>query len=193
MKGPASLITGIVDAVSIKQNRYDTPIRLRWARIIHTVMDSPNRYNKNHLVPALASSFRWSLSCVRWRRSSITHVATAAALYPATQLHALLRHKLTAAICYEKLFLANRCGITSARTPTYLRAISNDALVLVSPLARGNISRWRGCVRLELARPLLRGTNNGITAVIGPQGEIQAMIRSSHAGASLPKSRRPPA
>ncbi|KOR27380.1 acyltransferase, partial [Achromatium sp. WMS1] len=79
-------------------------------------------------------------------------------------------HMVGISICYEDAFGEEiRTALPTAR---YLINLSNDAWFgdSLAPHQHLEIARMRA---LETGRPLVRSTNSGISALIGPKGELQ--------------------
>jgi apolipoprotein N-acyltransferase len=134
----------------------------------------PYRYDKHHLVPFgefIPPLFRWF---VRLMDIPLGDFNRGLLAQPSFAWHG---ERLAPTICYEDLFgeeLAARFA-DPARAPTALVNVSNlawfgDTLALDQHLA---ISRMRA---LELARPVLRATNTGATAIIDAQGRVTQML-----------------
>ena len=128
------------------------------------------RYHKQHLVPFgefVPPFFRWFINMMDIPLGDFNRGAL---VQPAFEWQG---ERLAPNICYEDLF-GEEIGAQftdPARAPTVLVNVSNIAWFgnTVAIDQHLNISRMRA---LEFARPMLRATNTGATAVIDAQGRV---------------------
>lgn len=141
------------------------------------------RYDKQHLVPfgefvPLQDWLRGVIEFFNLPMSAMTRGATAQAPFESD------KHNIFPAICYEiafsELFFDFNKNINNQKD-SFILTISNDAWFGRSfgPHQHLQIARARA---LEFGLPVVRGTNNGITAMIDVDGKIVEQLPQFTAG-----------
>jgi apolipoprotein N-acyltransferase len=134
--------------------------------------ESPQWYYKRRLVP-FGEFFPVPAFVRNWMRlMTLPYVDFAAGDRDQPALRAA-GVRLAPTICYEDAYASEQLDVL--REATVLINVSNDAWFgdSTAPHQHLEIARMRA---LEAGRYLLRATNNGVTAIIGPDGSIVSSI-----------------
>jgi apolipoprotein N-acyltransferase len=129
-------------------------------------------YHKRHLVPfgefvPLQALFQPLINFFNWRVSSFTHGG------PEQVTMTVAGQVVGVSICFEIAF--GQETIAALPDAGLLVNVSNDAWFgeSIGPHQHLQIARWRA---RETGRYLVRATNTGVSAFIGPAGEIMAQL-----------------
>lgn len=144
--------------------------RAYWNTAVTLGASPTQSYSKHHLLPFgefIPSGFSWFLQLARIPMSEFSRGPEQQPPF------AIAGQQVAADICYEDVF--GEEIIRALPAATMLVNISNTAWFghsLAQP-QHLQISQMRA---LETGRPMLRATNTGMTAVIRPDGEVQAVL-----------------
>jgi apolipoprotein N-acyltransferase len=134
------------------------------------------RYAKSHLVPFgefTPALFQWTLKLLSIPMSDFSRGGAKQAPF------SLAGEKVAANICYEDAF--GEDIVSAVPEATILLNLSNTAWFGDS-LAQPQHLQMARMRALETGRPMLRATNTGMTAAIGPDGVVQAQLPPFFAG-----------
>ncbi len=170
---------GLIDPLQREAQRHGTdlligiPVKDRQGRYYNALVSlgkTPGMYFKRHLVPfgeylPLRPLLGFFLDLIQFPMSDFT---------PGGDDQPPLRaagHPLAPTICYEDAFA--RDTLRFLPRAAYIVNVSNDAWFgnTIAPAQHLQMAQARA---LEAGRYLLRATNTGLTAVIGPDGRIRA-------------------
>lgn len=161
-KNKGILITGAVD-YNIKKNYFYNSILIIGNEKKYSYKEE--KYRKNHLVPF--GEF------VPFKHTYDLSNSFKSGSYIQPQLK-FLHYKTTASICYEIIF-GKQLQSNFKPNSNFIINLANDAWFerSIGPWQHFQMTRMRA---LEFGRPLIRSTNNGVTAVVQANGNVQNML-----------------